>query len=190
MTKLTIVECALKYGTGFYNIDGCRISGVEKSMLHKDGKNNKVSEHGTKNFMTNPEKKQDLEGVMKGRYPANLILGHHPDCEYLGEEEDMVGTNGGYEDYVIESVTFGKYKQKKRINRTSTISKYNCVEGCPCKEMDKQSGEIKSGTWNQTDGARTFNNNGKKTNYQTKEGIKDTGGASRFFLNIIGEENA
>jgi len=49
------------------------------------------------------------------------------------------------------------------------------------KSLDEQSGITKDGTWNRTDGARPFGNEGKKTNYQTTKSPKGSGGASRFF---------
>ena len=47
--------------------------------------------------------------------------------------------------------------------------------------LDEQSGQLKGGTWNNTDGARHFDNNGKPTNFETKKTDNSTGGASRFF---------
>lgn len=47
--------------------------------------------------------------------------------------------------------------------------------------LDEQSGQVKGGTWNNTGGARHFNNDGKPTDYETKGSDKSIGGASRFF---------
>jgi DNA modification methylase len=47
--------------------------------------------------------------------------------------------------------------------------------------LDEQSGQVKGGTWNNTAGARHFNNDGKPTDYETKGSDKSIGGASRFF---------
>jgi site-specific DNA-methyltransferase (adenine-specific) len=47
--------------------------------------------------------------------------------------------------------------------------------------LDEQSGQVKGGTWNNTAGARHFNNNGEPTGYETKGTDKTIGGASRFF---------
>ena len=47
--------------------------------------------------------------------------------------------------------------------------------------VDEQSGQLKGGTWNNTDGARHFDNNGKPTGYETKGKDNSVGGASRFF---------
>ena len=47
--------------------------------------------------------------------------------------------------------------------------------------LDEQSGQIKGGTWNTTDGARHFNNNGLNTGYKTNKTDNSVGGASRFF---------
>jgi len=70
----------------------------------------------------------------------------------------------------------------KRLDGLSGASKFfKCVDDCPVKILDEQSGIIKGGTWNNTEGARHFNNEGKKTNYTTKKVDKTQGGASRFF---------
>ena len=50
--------------------------------------------------------------------------------------------------------------------------------------LDRQSGERPSGTWNKTAGMRPFNNNGEDTGYETIDGIRDSGGASRFFFRV------
>jgi site-specific DNA-methyltransferase (adenine-specific) len=47
--------------------------------------------------------------------------------------------------------------------------------------LDEQSGQVKGGTWNNTAGARHFNNDGNPTDYETKGSDKSIGGASRFF---------
>jgi DNA modification methylase len=47
--------------------------------------------------------------------------------------------------------------------------------------LDQQSGQVKGGTWNNTAGARHFNNNGEPTNYVSKGADNSVGGASRFF---------
>jgi site-specific DNA-methyltransferase (adenine-specific) len=47
--------------------------------------------------------------------------------------------------------------------------------------LDEQSGILKGGTWNTTDKARHFNNNGETTNYKTSKNDNSKGGASRFF---------
>jgi len=47
--------------------------------------------------------------------------------------------------------------------------------------VDEQSGQVKGGTWNTTDGARMFDNDGKPTGYATMRKDDSVGGASRFF---------
>jgi site-specific DNA-methyltransferase (adenine-specific) len=47
--------------------------------------------------------------------------------------------------------------------------------------LDEQSGLVKGGVWNNTAGARHFNNDGKPTDYVSKGSDKTIGGASRFF---------
>lgn len=47
--------------------------------------------------------------------------------------------------------------------------------------LDEQSGQVKGGTWNNTAGARHFNNDGEPTNHVSKGSDNSVGGASRFF---------
>ena len=56
-----------------------------------------------------------------------------------------------------------------------------CMPDCPAREIDRQSGIVKGGTWNQTDGARHFDNDGKATNYSTTKTDNTQAGASRYY---------
>ena len=55
------------------------------------------------------------------------------------------------------------------------------IDEATAEELDEQSGQIKGGTWNNTAGARHFNNNGRATDYVSKGSDTSVGGASRFF---------
>jgi hypothetical protein len=62
---------------------------------------------------------------------------------------------------------------------------WDCVEGCPVKELDRQSGRVKGwssqnhNTFNPYQGNSFHNSSTQRQGY--KEGYNDVGGASRFF---------
>ena len=71
-----------------------------------------------------------------------------------------------------------------------TVESYNCVEGCPVRLLDEQSGESKSVIASAVtrsngvlkyDGTNARPSHGTTERMTTQEGYGDTGGASRFF---------
>lgn len=94
-----------------------------------------------------------------------------------------IGTSGDQAEY-IGKLHQGRWPANFALCHSPECER-ECVEGCPVKMMDDQSG-IQSGGFvrNQTEGARPFENNGKPTNYKTVEEITESdSGASRYFFN-------
>ena len=161
---LSIAENVLKWGTGAINIDGCRISTNEDlNGCSYRGENNKIDDGHTLYIDSSKTKGKYVQP--SGRFPANLILTHHPECECVGTKkvkpnngsgkasEKGGGFNKGmFGDGTSDNIG-GGYTDE---NGEETIEDWICVDGCPIKELDEQSGESKS-----------LNN--------------DKGGASRFF---------
>jgi DNA modification methylase len=135
----TVAGNVLAHGTGAINVDGCRVgTTVEtwpKSRSYPFGGD---VTYGSTNAPT-----EATGDAPAGRWPANTILTHAPDCD----------PDGG------------------------------CGAGCPCAEMDAQSGVSTSV------GVAAFNRHAASTTYDaegydisgTEIGYGDTGGASRFF---------
>ena len=185
---LTIAENVLKWGTGAINIDGCRIGTGEDKI--KGGCQTK-GDAWNKSMTFNQEHKDKI--YSQGRFPANLILTHHEDCECMGTKK-VKGTNDGIR---IASSEFGQnsgwndHKNKDTIrkgtaneNGEETIEDWNCVDDCPIKILDEQSGESK-GTIRKPNGKPILNvESGWNDNSMidnTTRGHNDKGGASRFF---------
>ena len=183
---LSIAENVLKYGTGAINIDGCRVKTDEKIENHSRGLDSSISKGKYGN-----SKEQDThqtQGQTQGRFPANLIMTHHPECECNGLKKvkshnpDNKGNNVGFNP--SGDKLYGKgngitNNQGYAENGEETIEDWNCHENCPIKIMDEQSGVSKSGKnieekghggiWNKSSGLPIGNQYG------------DKGGASRFF---------
>jgi len=175
--KLTIAKNVLKHGVGGINIDASRI-GTDEIKVQQVIPNSAAHFGGAK-----------LNGITTshtGRFPANVLL-DEVSAKILDEQAPKTG-NGhapktkvtGYGKNYGGTTTYEG--AGKRLDGLSGASKFfKCVDDCPVKILDEQSGIIKGGTWNNTEGARHFNNEGKKTNYTTKKVDKTQGGASRFF---------
>ena len=76
----TIAQNALKWGTGAFNIDGCRVDYGSESIDFDLVKNGNI--YGGKGIYGKCETKE-IPPLYKpaGRYPANLILQHAHDCD-------------------------------------------------------------------------------------------------------------
>jgi DNA modification methylase len=183
---LSIAENVLKWGVGAINIDGCRVG--SENRTYKGMSANKP-DVGT--FRDDNWQPKDIEVSVSGRFPANLILTHHPECECVGLKK-VKGIGGGKNDIIVES-KFGQVSNTPQkpfdytdANGEETIEDWNCHEDCPIKILDEQSGILKSGKMTPNH-IRTTNGSpngiyGKfDVNHPLAETYGDKGGASRFF---------
>ncbi len=144
---LTISENILKFGTGGINIDAIRIAGEPwKWGTQTDIKGG--------NYNTNKPSNGDVyatnvESNPKGRFPANIILSHHPACECIGLKKikgsscspDDVGKG---RDGNFTNGIYGKKASKVTVSHTDDngeeiVEDWNCHDECPVKIMDNQS---------------------------------------------------
>jgi site-specific DNA-methyltransferase (adenine-specific) len=173
LSEKNVALNVLKWGTGGINIDASRIGNEERT--------DKIVENGFgANFMDDNWKPsgKTYEKTVTGRFPSNVIFSHADGCVEVGVVEETYNINK-----TEEWTGFG---QKEKPDYESTEQKvstplYECVDGCPVAELDKQSGVTKSSSG-------TF----KATDYEEREtstpftrgdfvGKGDSGGASRFF---------
>ena len=182
---LSIAENVLKWGTGGINIDGCRV-GINRPETNADlDKWNKWKEQdGSKRNNSN---NADID-TNKGRFPANIILTHHPECECKGLKKVGNGDRKNHKDGEISTAHEGYTRPNKNMHThknsdvlasygQETIEDWDCHPDCPIKIMDEQSGISKS-----NDSKRNRQTLGSfgMPNDETPE-YNDKGGASRFF---------
>jgi site-specific DNA-methyltransferase (adenine-specific) len=121
-----------------------------------------------------------------------LILTHHPECECVGTKKVKSGIairqNGasGFSGGLYKGAELGKNEDFGYTdeNGEETIEDWRCVDDCPIKILDEQSGELKSGGGNKSTKGKELTNYGiygKFTPNETKHYNSDKGGASRFF---------
>jgi DNA modification methylase len=193
---LSIAENVMKWGTGGINIDECRVGnlgGTQRSHQSEYPKKEDGTEDRSKHWATVGH---DIEELKKGRFPANLILTHHPECDCKGLKKvkpsngsGKASENGGG----FSKGMFGNGESDKigggftDENGQETIEDWTCHEDCPIRIMDAQSGVTLSsgGKGNKSMGA--MGKNGIYGNYALDKlgsnagGLGDKGGASRFF---------
>lgn len=175
----TFAENALTHGVAGMWIDGCRI-GVDTID---------VPQLKTTDDMCRPGQNQEWTGEIKqhqGRFPANLILSHTPECKRVGTRKvkskkpgtQFEATNQVYGKYAYFADT-ARYGDE---NGLEEIESWECSENCPVAMLDRQSG-ITRGSANARTNKGTGNNcYGVYETIETQQNIwGDKGGASRFF---------
>jgi len=145
------VDCITETGAGALWIDGGRIAGSwERNTPWKDDiTGGNYYKGGVRRVEADPQ-----ECHSAGRWPANLILQHHPDCQRVGTRRvrgngrDGSPRPGGF---------VGVGHDDNDDNRApgpspyavpdglETVDAWECVDGCPGKALGEQSGILTSG---------------------------------------------
>jgi hypothetical protein len=143
--KGTIASNVLKNGCGGLNIDACRIQTKDK-LIHggplrtnsgdeREGAALGMFQDGTPNTY-----KQNSEG----RFPANLILTHTADCEYLGLKEVK---GDGHAPKLSKGNPFGGVNEQphdEHYFKHEMVGNYLCSPNCPVQLLNAQSQVPKS----------------------------------------------
>jgi site-specific DNA-methyltransferase (adenine-specific) len=175
--KGTVAANVLEHGTGAINIDACRVA-VPQEEAPKGASSGASS---------------------GGRWPPNLVLGHAPGCRRVGTRK-IKGTKphavrsrvARYDDYGSITRKSGEVVNYGDANGMETVEAWECVEGCPVRALDEQSGTLKSGIMRAEQRRKASRGLGgfsdgfpdALTRYDT---WGDSGGASRFFPQITWE---
>lgn len=194
LSEKTIAANMLAYGSGALNIDASRIATTDSGEIKRNGKVFDGVHEGYKR----PGKsaythKTDWKMQPGGRYPANLILSHSPECELRGMKRVKGSKDGAIRNN--DRYIYGQYKGREDTKTyyadadgMEEVEDWSCVEGCPIRAMDEQSGISKSVKGMRGVGLTTSPVYGSgQRDYDTKRGYSDAGGASRYFLNLDSE---
>jgi tRNA G10 N-methylase Trm11 len=125
----------------------------------------------------------------KGRWPANLILTHHPECEAVGVKAVKTSTllkthkhnQDKIENYSV-TIPIDKFEKEYGKKGYEIVGSYHCHPDCPIRLLDEQSGVSKTpkivsrGTNHEA--YTQFTPVKEKYNIEC---YGDKGGASRFF---------
>ena len=140
----TVAANVMAYGTGALNIDATRVGSEPFAVNVYDGRH-AFGESQVGNAYT--------QTMQTGRWPANLILTHSPDCQQTGTTPDTFG--GGR--HGVSGFANG-HAPGDNTSSTVEVATWDCAPGCPVAALNTQSG-----------GTRRI------------VGAGETGGASRFF---------
>jgi len=181
------VDNVLEWGVGAVNVDECRI-GVESD---DNNKRKATGEMGGSDSCFGVGNKHRPETLTKGRFPANIILSHHPECRQVGmkrirgawsnkgiiKSKSMFNANLGQNKPVYKD----KYYDSKGYE---TVESWDCHPDCAVRLLDEQSGELKSGARKGGDDFKLGRYKDQKGHWGIKKGgtcESNSGGASRFF---------
>jgi site-specific DNA-methyltransferase (adenine-specific) len=179
----TVAENVLTYGTGGLNIDASRI-GKEQRTNQPASYSMESATRGASNGGQQGGFNYSSEATpseVQGRWPANLILSHGESCQPTGKTiKSKTGAGKRTATFGTQDTQSGGDGSGGWSGYEYETEVYECVEGCPVKTLDEQSGQtsskqalMKSGT--ESEGYRL---------HKREPGIRghnDTGGASRFF---------
>lgn len=202
LSEANVASNVQGHGTGAVNIDGCRIQSDNMPNPTKapgwDAYNKTNAEQGYR--PTDYARGDALyTPSIKGRWPANLILGHLDGCSVTGSQR-VKSRKGGVRNTALGIMNDDSWKPSMTADRRDyldadgmeTVSAWECEPGCPVAELDEQSGDRPgmSGGGDQGDN--------KKTGYEAVPSFNrkpsapfirgDRGGASRFFKQVGGEK--
>lgn len=201
--KGTVAENVLKYGTGSFNIDSCRVKHSSSKDLekHKAGVDAIKARGGS---MANSWKNSsDLSGASEvtsaGRWPPNSLMTHAPGCCQVGTrkvksgtayEHNAEDTQGYHKNWGRRDASFGYANEDGQ----EEITAWACVEGCPVAELDAQSGDRPATLTGRADPNASHVNPGDNGGASTFGGgnsrvYADDGGASKYFPQFGGTED-
>lgn len=170
------IDDITRTGAGALNIDGGRIRAELRPIMERTetivGAN---SMSGESTGATNSGKK-----TSQGRWPANFVIQHTPDCQRIGTSPDGYLINRFTDGAKPFGDAVGEDYEAESVEGESTV--WECVDGCPALELDRQSGHLKSGDLNGIiPASQNIHLLGKKDRHVSRKG--DSGGASRFYFN-------
>ncbi len=184
----TVAANVLRWGTGALNIDATRISATDAF-----GGGAKA----TSGFVNGYAADGWVPGSPLGRWPANLVLQHLPECvqEGVKKVKAMEATGSRYAGTEgPANIDPGDAPLARRAwvsdDGTETIPAWTCAPGCPVAGLDAQSGTTKAVMRKPTgkpiyatEGTAMVWNSNSVTD-TTERGFTDEGGASRFFKQV------
>ena len=198
-TDGTFAENAITHCVAGLNIDGSRVQYQGESDKDSATPQGKCTSKEISAIGAEPDAGRNLErvefkrAIQSGRWPANVILSHHPDCKCVGLRKvkgtkphrvfSKVDKYGGWGNITQKhGEIVNKYEDADGYEQ---IEDWECHPDCPILLLDAQSENISHG--NKKGGysyrGKEYNVDGfvGKCKPQAPSNYGDRGGASRFF---------
>lgn len=192
----TFAQNALAHGVAGINVDGSRIpSGTEHFRgtvggMTAGGMTAGDTRTGKALGRFEPGRAFQATDHPGGRWPANLILSHHPECVQVGVKR-VKGSNFEGAETGRTNTVFGKDHRPREAagyadaDGLETVERWECVDSCPVKMLDGQSGDLSDNKRRDFIQPRETTGDGPATFLRGYGHVpfhyKDSGCASRFF---------
>ncbi len=199
-----VIDNVREHGTGAINIGATRV------RTEEDLSGGAYSEGGRTADLPGAERTAKAAGMYAegggrlpggykqptGRWPSNLVLAHAPGCKRMGTGVVPAHPQGPDRFQKTTGGGFSKeYGNQLASAEDELVGIWNCVEGCPVRELDEQSGDRPSTLTGRADPSKSqphpgtvMNPNstflGERTHHS--DVYADSGGASRFFNQFDG----
>ena len=189
----SIAEQVATTGTGGINIDGTRVKHANAADLESHKSMVAALKAKGGKLGNSWKNSSDLSGANEvkeaGRWPANVAMVHSEECRKVGTQkvpapvinrfDDGMKPFGGGAGHSYTSTPTGDAEGNEQVDV------YECVEGCPVRALNEQSGDLKAGVAvRHRSGGNTFGGSNPKPPMEDM-GYGDAGGASRFFAQFI-----
>ena len=184
------VDNVLKWGVGAVNVDECRIGINNGDDIHAKNPHTKGG-FGHADSRVFGKSKNSIQYEVKGRFPANVILSHHPECVQVGMKR--VKNKGGVPDRDTVKNSKPAFTSKEHTSTihhfekggSEIVESWDCHPDCAVRMLDEQSGVLRGshGTTGTGRGHSSGNIYPKKLGGVVGVNYPDTNssGASRFF---------
>jgi hypothetical protein len=174
----TFAENALQHGVAGLNVDGCRI-GTSKDVPASGTAAGSVC-YGKRGPRTT-----DMDGFNPniGRWPANVILSHLPECVEIGTRKVRTSTHYPAQRGIGGLGAAGHRGQADLPESrpgTETVASWRCHPECPVALLDAQADTTTTGVRVSPRGSPAARNTPFTRGREAPE-YTDSGGASRFF---------
>lgn len=188
----TYAENVLKWGVGGLNIDDCRIKYQptgEDSRVYDPEKNIiRVKREASKHTVSFPAMSMPY-AKPKGRWPSNMILTHHPECNLIGEKRvktsTLLATHNIDNEEIKNRLSIKAENSRRDYGKEGydIVNAYDCHPECPVRMLDEQSGDQPTSFRPNLIGKNYESDSmfGQGGNMSFRNQHKDKGGASRFF---------
>jgi hypothetical protein len=187
----TVAANVLRHGTGALNIDASRVAHASAADLDAHQKMVEAIKARGGTMNNSWKNSSDLSGANNvsagGRWPANLVLQHLPECEQTGTREEAGYSVNRFTDGAKPFGGGAGHSYESVAVPPSTVAVWSCAEGCPVAALDEQSGQLPVSRGDGNGYACSiFGTDTQKTRSKGVVGFGDTGGASRFFKQFGG----
>lgn len=175
-----------RYGTGGLNISGCRVAHASPADFAQHDAGVKAIKARGGSMAQSWKNASDLSGAndvsSEGRWPPNFLMTHHCECKRVGSRSVKANPTWDTPNRDTEASAFTSSEVSTVCHAsaagTEEVPVWECVEGCPVKAMDDQSG---------ADAGRNGGRAGLSVGYggviqdASTPTYRDTGTASRYF---------